>query len=110
MAVYPISYIGTGSTVEIIKPINRAEFENNTVATRLRTTKKRYLFELTYSNMTFADFETLNTFFDTYQGTTFEFTNPITNVTHNVKFGMDRLKYSMESTYVSISGIILEEQ
>ena len=60
----------------IIKPARRTEFEGNTISTRPKPGKGRKKFKVGWSKLSDADKETLFTFFESYQGYSFNFTPP----------------------------------
>lgn len=71
----------------------RTESEASYGMTRSRFTKSRAFFTLNYDNITNAEYSILESFFETYQGQTFDFVYPKEpTITHKVMFNMDKIE------------------
>lgn len=101
MATFPTSLpnpsIDTGHRV--ILPSARTVSESNHPKARRSVSRKRESWDLKFDNLRYSDYATLKAFFEENQGLIFQWTNPVTSVTHNVIFDMDYLEDSMKSTY-----------
>jgi hypothetical protein len=95
------------STEEYIIPIVKTESDGNYLRVRRKTTKKRETFTLKFVCL-HSGYDSIRTFFDTWQGTAFTWTHPTTGVVHTVVFGQDKLTRSVRPTHSEFS-IILEE-
>ena len=96
MASFPTLSRGTSIsfTESTNKPQVRTSFEGNYAQTRPKYTRDMGLFDITYQMITVADRNTLKTFFDTYLGDSFEWTNPTDSVIYTVRFKNDTLKFT----------------
>jgi hypothetical protein len=72
-------------------PQVRTEFENGAVQSRARATSARRIFILGWHALSNANYETLVTFFEDYQGTTFVYTHPVTAGSYTCRFSEDAL-------------------
>jgi hypothetical protein len=77
---------------EVYKPAIKTEFEANYIQNRVVVSRTRRKFPLTWNYMTEANYQTLKTFFESYQGTVFVFTHPVEGTTHNCVFSESSLK------------------
>ena len=95
MATWPtimIPQFGTGG--EWYRPQIRNEFEANYVQSRPRGTRGIMRWTLQWTAMSEADFQTLLTFFNTNQGLSFDWTEPVTTTARTCRFSEDSLKWS----------------
>ena len=69
-------------------PVIKSDMEAGYVHTRVRYTRFRHQFEISYKNLPNADKLTLDTFCDTVYGsvTSFTWVHPITSVSYTVRF------------------------
>jgi hypothetical protein len=81
----------------ISRPQLKSPFENGAVQSRPRATSSKILFSTGWDAITETEFQALVTFFDTYQGDTFNWTHPTTTTVYVVRFVDDRLP---EAQYV----------
>jgi len=93
MASWPSISAPTRLTETLIKETHRNPTEMGYVVSRPRCTKKRKKFGQGWSAMSDADKASLETFFDSYQGTSFDWTHPITSAMHTCIFSGDALKF-----------------
>lgn len=99
----------------IQKPLVRTEFESGVVQSRARATSARRRFILGWHALSNTDYETLVTFFETYQGDTFTYTHPVTSTSYTVRFSNDELPPARVSGWIggtecwALSGLELEE-
>ena len=94
---------------EIIKPIVKTQFEGNYAQTRPKYTRTTKNFTLKYMFITEADKSTLNAFFETYRGSSFDWTHPRTSTVHSVRFAEDILKYKYLDVGLYEVSVPLEE-
>ena len=80
-----------GTEEEVYKPQVRSEFEGGYVQSRPRTSREIRRFPLSWETMSSADYATLETFFKTYQGNSFNWTHPVTSVVYVCRFSTDSL-------------------
>lgn len=86
----------------------RSEFENTYAQVRRVTTKPRHIFSLDYTALTLAEFQILETHFDTHVGTTFLFVHPLSLVSYTVTYQKAELEKSYRSSAIVDTTIILE--
>jgi hypothetical protein len=86
-----------GLEEEYYKPQAKTEKEANYTQSRPTVTRGRRKFPLSWAFMTETEYQILETFFDTYQGTMFTFTHPIKSTTHNCVFSADSIKSKWKS-------------
>lgn len=98
---------GTGGSKEF--HIIESKFENNFSQTRRGATRGIRTFELNYDAVTFAEYNTLEAFFDANAGANFLFVDPETSVTHTVKFVDTKLTYKYISNTRKNTSITLVE-
>lgn len=92
MANWPsISPPDYGLSEDFYKPQVRTEFEGNYVQSRPRSTRAVHRWSLKWSALLESEFQTLKTFFDTNQGTSFTWTHPLTSVSYSCRFSTDTL-------------------
>ena len=94
---------------EYIKPIVQTSFEGNYKQTRPKYTRSSQNFNPTYRMITETDKDTLQAFFNTNSGNSFDWTNPTDSVTYTVRFGVDRLKFRNITVGYYVVSIPLEE-
>lgn len=95
-----------GFQEEYTKAQIRSKFENGTVQSRAKETKGRHRWPaLIWPVLPVADYETLKTFFETNQGSAFDWTHPQSSVVYPVRFIGDSLK----ATYISVPGHVRVE-
>ena len=103
----PIPRSGTKQTTII--PIAKSESEGNYSKVRRLVTKERKKFELKFNTLTHAEYSILETFFIYNQGLVFEFTNQVTDITHNCIFSQSELLATyVNSLHINVD-IIIEE-
>lgn len=81
-----------GLEEEYYKPQNKTEKETNYTQSRPTASRGRRKFPLVWGLMPEADYQTLEAFFDSYQGTMFTFTHPIKGTAHTCVFSGDSVK------------------
>lgn len=110
MAVYPTSLptpsIASEEAMRI--PIKKTEKEGNYIQVRRTATRSRMKFTLQYNLLTYSEYSILETFFSTYQGTSFSWTHPVSAIVYNVVFDMEELKRKLYSTYCTATVILTE--
>lgn len=84
-------YASSGS---VSKPAVRSKSQAGYVQTRPRFSIAKDQRTLAWQALSNADFETLRTFFETYQGSEFDWTDPETSVVRSCVFSSDELKWS----------------
>jgi len=82
-------------TVREYKPVIRTEFEGNYVISRPRTTRARKQWSLKWNTMVESDYQILEAFFNTYQGSAFNWTEPGTGTPYICRFSDDSLQSSV---------------
>lgn len=87
----------SGMEEEVYKPQIKTEKEANYTQSRPLASRSRRKFSLTWAFMSETNYQTLETFFETYQGTMFTFTHPIKRTTHNCVFSADSIKSKWKS-------------
>lgn len=95
MAVFPsLSKLPTQSYTETFtKPSIRTPFDGNYEQTRPKFTRSTKTFDVNFKFLTPTDKSTLQTFFNTYNGESFDWTNPLDSVTYLVRFAEDMLVF-----------------
>ena len=78
---------------EYIKPIVKTKFEGNYAQTRPKYTRSSQNFMPTYTMITEADKDSLQAFFNTNSGNSFDWTNPTDSVVYTVRFAKETLKF-----------------
>jgi hypothetical protein len=100
------------------KPVKaqvKTKMEDGTVQSRPQHTRMRWTFTIGWDVLSETDYATLHAFFNTYIGSTFNWTHPITSVTHVVRFVNDELPEAKHGGHIGgvfgweMSGIMLEE-
>jgi hypothetical protein len=86
-----------GLEEEFYKPQIKTEKEANYVQTRRTASRGRRILPLAWTLMTEAEYQILEAFFDTYQGTMFTFTHPVTGTTYNCVFSANSIKAKWKS-------------
>lgn len=84
----------------VADPTIRSTFENGAIATRKKFTKTPKTWEFKYSSVSNDDKEILEAFerdIVAYGGLSFNWIDPIVDVSHEVKFA-NLIKYSLENT------------
>lgn len=81
-----------GFDEEYYLPQAKSEFEANYVQTRKIATRGRHQFALVWNQMSETDYQTLKTFFDTNQGSSFTWTHPISGTSYTCVFSGDSIK------------------
>lgn len=113
MATYPTTIVAPnkGTSEEDYIPLIRTESDGNYPKTRRIATKSRKKFRLSYTNMTLADYTTLQTFFIANQGLSFTFTNPTDSISYDCIFAQDSLvkTYQHDVTNLISTQVSLEE-
>ena len=95
---------------EVYLPIVRTDFEGGYVQTRKRASRERERWFLHWNNMEEAHFQLLKAAFIADQGNSFAWVEPVTDVSHQVKYSEDSLKWShVEKGYRQVS-VALEEE
>lgn len=102
----PCARVGSSKTVK--NAILKTPFEANYLQVRRTSTRKRLMFDLKYDNITEAEFATLETFFNSYVGTIFDYVYPIDSVTYQVTFQNDQLMFNHTDKGYGNTSIILE--
>lgn len=87
----------TGTEEEFYKPQRKIEFEANYIQSAPKATRGRRRFPLSWELMTETEYQTLETFFNTYQGTSFTYTHPIRATSHTCVFSADSIKHRWRS-------------
>ena len=82
-----------GVEEEFYKPQRKMEFEANYGQTGPRATRGRRRFPLAWNYLSETDFQTLEAFFNTNQGSSFTYTHPIRSTTHTCVFATDSIKH-----------------
>lgn len=87
-------------------------FEAGYKQSRAAATQMKREFTIGWPSMLRTDYNLLVTFFDTYQGSTFNFTHPITDVVYEVRFLDDELPEAepIGHDYVRLEGLLLGEK
>jgi hypothetical protein len=101
-----------GTSVEHYKPQVRTEFEAGYVQTRVRATLAKKRWTARWNYMPEADYQTLETFFDTNQGGSFNWTEPVTGASYVCRFASNSLNstwVTRGATYYRSVEVILEE-
>jgi hypothetical protein len=80
-----------GIDERIIKKQVRNETEGGYTISRCRSLRSKLSWGLSWSEMPELDYQTLKTFFETYQGTIFTWTHPISLVAYSVRFVGDEV-------------------
>lgn len=75
------------------RPAVKTEFEANYPQTRPAATRSRGKWPLHWGKLEETHYQTLETFFDTYQGQIFTWTNPRTGTAHNCIFSSDEIAF-----------------
>ena len=102
----------------------RTPFEAGYVHSRSAATQSKKEFSISWAWLLRTDYDILVTFFNTYQGATFNFTHPITDTVYVVGFMDDELPeaeaisdelimsgfFVGTDSFVSLNGIRLEER
>jgi len=90
----------------------KTSFESGHVLSRAAATQMKRVFTIGWPSMLRTDYNLLVAFFNTYQGSTFNFTHPITDVVYTVGFMEDELPEaeSIGTDYVKLEGLQLEER
>jgi hypothetical protein len=95
---------------EVYLPVVRTEFEGGYVQSRKQSSREREKWGLVWNNMTEAHFQLLKAAFIADQGNSFAWVEPVTDVSHQVKYSEDSLKWShVEKGYRQVS-VALEEE
>lgn len=76
----------------------RSQTEAGYTFSRKKFTRSKAMFELSYKNITLAEYLTLENFFVANQGSIFAYTHPITGNTYNCIFAIDEIK-ATDTTY-----------
>jgi hypothetical protein len=76
----------------VYKPQIRQESEANYVQSRPRSTRAVKRWELTWSLLSEADYQTLLAFFTAYQGSSFVWIHPVSAVSYTCRFSADTLE------------------
>lgn len=94
MMTYPSTpLIQFDSDREVQLPAIRTESEAGYHSTRKRFTKNTPYFSLQYKNITLAEYQILEDFFLSAQGTIFDFIHPAKpTITHKVMFAIDKVR------------------
>ena len=111
MATFPTLSVEADTTYDdaYIKPIVQTSFEGNYKQTRPKYTRYSQTFNPTYRMITETEQDTLQAFFNTNSGNSFDWENPTDLVTYTVRFGVDRLMFkNIAVGYYSVN-IPLEE-
>ncbi len=69
----------------------RSKFESGAVQSRPRMTSTKLKFSTGWDSLTDTEYASLVTFFNTYQGTTFNWTHPTTATVYVLRFSDDQL-------------------
>lgn len=94
----------------IVKVAHRSSSEAGYVHTRAKWTSNKRTFSLAWNVMTSANKATLETFFDTNQGTTFSWTHPDTDASHTCLFSDDSIQFKSISNGLWSVTVSIEEQ
>lgn len=92
MAAWPAIANPTACREVLNYPQVRTEFENGYVQSRVKWTRARRQWQLSWSQMTAAHWATLETHFTTCQGIPFTWIHPSTAVSYNVRFQDDSIE------------------
>lgn len=91
-------------------------FESGKAQSRPKHTSMRWRFTIGWQALTQTQYATLYNFYNTYVGTSFNWTHPVTSTVYVVRFGnTDGLPEAVPSGFIdgtfawSISGVILEQ-
>ncbi len=96
---------------QIIKEVIRNEFSSGYVQSRPKWTRSRKKFTLNWSSgMSAIEKETLETFFKNNIGNSFDWTNPLDDVTYTVLFSDDNIKFNFAAKGAFTCTINLEEK
>jgi len=89
----------------------KTTFESGHVQSRAGATQMKREFTIGWPSMSRTDYDSLVTFFESYQGTVFNFTHPITSVVYSVRFMENELPEAepIGTAYVKLDGLKLEE-
>lgn len=110
MASWPsISNPDFGLKETVYRPQVRQEFESNYVQSRPRTTRATKRWALSWAALTEADYQTLLTFFNTYQGSSFTWTHPVSAVSYTCRFSGDTLESEITLTGYRRVSLQIEE-
>lgn len=110
MATWPsISNPDFGMTEETYLPVVRTEKEANYVQIRKRTTRSRGRWNLSWKAMLEADYQSLLTFFEANQGTSFTWTHPKSAVSYTCVFSEDSLTSRIISPTRRSVNVVIEE-
>ena len=95
---------------EVYLPVVRTEFEGGYVQSRKLNSRERERWTLHWLNMAESDFQLLKSAFIADQGNSFTWVEPVTSVSHQVKYSEDSLKWAhVEKGYRQVS-VALEEE
>lgn len=104
MADWPSIDKPNGISEKIEKIIYRNASEAGYVSTRAKWTSSKKHFALSWDGMYSADKATLETFFNTNQGTTFTWTHPELDTSHTCLFSDDSLEFAHIGAYLDSGG------
>ena len=91
MAIWPGIAAPTKMTERKQKAQIKSDMSAGYVQSRAKWTRSRKVFELSWSEMSNADKEILETFFSDNIGDTFEWTHPLSGIPYTVRFVEDEL-------------------
>ena len=95
MATFPSLQPLNGVKESSIGKVVTSSFDGNYKQQRRKTTRIRKQFEMDFA-LSLSEYQTLDTFFQTYLGVNFEFTHPITSTVYNCRFSDETL----DATYL----------
>jgi hypothetical protein len=93
MNAFPSISLPSSFSQERRKSTIRTTFENGSVGQRAKWTSGKLTLELSWEMLSDADKVTLDTFFETNNGSAIQYTHPKTSTVHAVIFGEDTLKF-----------------
>jgi hypothetical protein len=99
-----------GLKEEIYLPTVRTEFEAGYVQSRRLANRPRRRYSMSWKSMPEAAFQALATFFLTYQGDEFTWTDPVTAVVRTLLFSEDQLDSTISRPGRRTVTLKLEEQ
>ena len=98
MAEYPSSISLPQSINEVFyKAQIRTPFEDGSAQSRVKHTKGRGRWELSYDEVPISYAYVLRDFFYANQGTVFTWTNPMNSIQYNVRFSEDEIQVKIDS-------------
>lgn len=103
-SITPLNGVKESTVGKIVK----AEFDGNYSQQRLKTTRFRKNFEMDYL-INASEFSTLDNFFQSSLGSSFDFTHPTTSTVYTVRFAEETLQVTYLTDDLIKVNIKLEE-